>query len=117
MAFENYDAFGNYRTTENGVNVDATGTIYSANASDGDVAIDGLSGAQGLQTYLAKNDDVKTCLVRYWSYYAFGSASWAQDKCTYDAIRKDASADSYALKSILTAILHAPRFTTRVNDQ
>ncbi len=60
VAFEHYDAFGNYRTTENGVTIDATGTIYSANASDGDVQIDGLSGAQGLQTYLAKNDDVKT---------------------------------------------------------
>ncbi len=88
VSFEHYDAFGNYRTTENGVNVDATGTIYSANASDGDVAIDGLSGAQGLQTYLAKSEDVKKCLVRYWAYYAFGSASWDQDRCTYDAIRK-----------------------------
>ena len=79
--------------------------------------IDGLSGPQGLQTYLAKSDDVKTCLVRYWSYYAFGSASWAQDGCTYDAIRADAASKSYSLKSVLTAILHSPRFTTRVNDQ
>ncbi|HYQ40788.1 MAG TPA: DUF1588 domain-containing protein [Polyangiaceae bacterium] len=117
VAFEHYDAFGRYRTTENGVNIDATGTIYEASAKDGDVAIDGLSGAQGLQTYLAKSDDVKTCLVRYWSYYAFGSASWPQDGCTYQAIRTEAASKSYSLKSVLTAIIHSPRFTTRVMDQ
>jgi hypothetical protein len=117
VAFEHYDAFGNYRATENGEPIDATGTIYSANKLDGDVAIDGLSGDKGLQAYLAKNEDVKKCLVRYWSYYAFGAASWPQDACTYDAIRAEAASQSYSLKSVLTAILHSPRFTTRIADQ
>jgi hypothetical protein len=117
VAFEHYDAFGNYRTTENGVSIDATGTIYSASPTDGDVQIDGLSGPAGLQTYLAQSEEVKTCLVRYWSYYAFGTAGWSQDACTYDAIRKDAAEQSYSLKSVLTAIIHTPRFITRVKDQ
>ena len=117
VSFEHYDAFGNYRTNENGVTIDATGTIYDANITDGDVEIDGLSGPHGLQTYLAQSDDVKKCLVRYWSYYAFGVASWAQDGCTYDAIRTEAAGKSFALKSVLMAILHSPRFTTRVTDQ
>jgi hypothetical protein len=116
VAFEHYDAFGRYRTDENGVTIDATGTIDAANATDGDVAIDGLSGPQGLQAYLAQSEDVKTCLVRYWSYYAFGTASWEQDACTYDAIRSEAAAKSYSLKSVLMAILHSKRFTTRVKD-
>jgi hypothetical protein len=117
VAFEHYDSFGNYRDMENGVPIDATGTIYAANAKDGDVHIDGLSGAQGLQTYLAQSEDLKECLVRYWSYYAFGQASWAQDGCTYDAIRAEATANSYSLKSVLMAIVHSPRFTARVKDQ
>ncbi len=117
VAFEHYDSFGNYRTTENGETIDATGTIYSAGTTGSDVNVDGLSGALGVQTYLATSDDVKACTVRYWSYYAFGTASWAQDGCTYDAIRTEAAAKSYSLKSILTAILHSPRFTSRVADQ
>jgi len=117
VAFEHYDAFGKYRDQENGVNINAAGTIYGANATDGDVEIDGLTGPQGLQKYLAQSEDVKTCLVRYWSYYAFGVASWAQDGCTYDAIRTEASGKGYSLKSVLTAIFHSPRFTSRVNDQ
>jgi hypothetical protein len=115
VAFEHYDQFGKYRSTENGVNIDATGTVYGA--SDGDIQIDGLSGPKGLQTYLASSDEVKTCLVRYWSYYAFGKASWPQDQCTYDAIRREAADQSYSLKGVLQAILHSPRFTSRVMDQ
>jgi uncharacterized protein DUF1588/uncharacterized protein DUF1592/uncharacterized protein DUF1595/uncharacterized protein DUF1587/uncharacterized protein DUF1585 len=117
VAFEHYDAFGRYRTTENGETIDATGTIYSANQTDGDVAINGLSGDQGMQAYLAKSEDVKQCLVRYWSYYAFGVASWPQDGCTYDAIRAESASKSNSLKSVLSAIIHSPRFTTRVADQ
>lgn len=116
VAFEHYDAFGNYRTTENGVTIDATGTIYKANATDGDVNVNGLSGPDGLETYLARSQDLRSCLVRYWSYYAFGTAGWAQDACTYDAIRAEAAAQNYSLKSVLMAILHTPRFTTRVKD-
>ncbi|HEX2669510.1 MAG TPA: DUF1592 domain-containing protein [Polyangiaceae bacterium] len=115
VAFEHYDQFGKYRSTENGVTIDATGTIYGA--SDGDIALDGLTGEHGLQTYLAQSDAVKSCLVRYWSYYAFGSASWSQDKCTYDSIRGEAAKESYSLKSVLNAILSSPRFTARVMDQ
>jgi hypothetical protein len=116
VAFEHYDSFGHYRTTENEVAIDATGKIHSAGTTGMDVDIDGLSGPKGLQTYLAQSNDVKTCLVRYWSYYAFGTAGWAQDACTYDAIRTEAASQSYSLKGVLTAILHTPRFTTRVND-
>ena len=117
VAFEHYDAFGKYRTEENQIPIDATGTIYAANAAGDNVDIDGLSGPNGLQTYLAQSEDVKACLVRYWSYYAFGVASWDQDGCTYDAIRAEAASKSYSLKSVLTAILHSPRFTARVADQ
>jgi hypothetical protein len=116
VAFEHYDAFGHYRTMENGVPIDATGTIYQASATDGDVNVDGLSGPQGLQTYLAGSEGLRTCLVRYWSYYAFGTAGWAQDACTYDIIRKKAAEQNYSLKSVLTAILQTPRFTTRTSD-
>lgn len=117
VAFEHYDSFGNYRDTENGEPIDATGTIHFNSPSTADVNVDGLSGPQGLQTYLAKSDTVKQCLVRYWSYYAFGSAGWAQDGCTYQAIRSAAASESYSLKSVLMAILHTPRFTTRSSDQ
>src|SRR6478736_4404556 len=118
VAFEHYDAFGKYRDQENSVTIDDTGTIYAASvdASGKSVDVD-IKGVAGLEGYLATSDAVKSCLVRYWSYYAFGKSSWAQDKCTYDAIRKEAQDNSYSLQGVLKAILHSPRFTRRLMDQ
>jgi hypothetical protein len=107
--FEHYDAFGRWRDQENGLPIDATGTVRGA--AGGDLAFDGLT---ALSTYLSTNDDVKQCLVRYWSYFAYGAVSWSQDACTFDAIRGGAGA--YGLRDVLTAIVHAPHFTQRQGD-
>ena len=83
--------------------------------NDDDVT--GLSGSGSLSAYLAGSDDVTHCMQRYWTYYAYGSSSWAQDGCTYDAVYNEAQSNGFALKSMLMAIIHAPNFTTRVQDQ
>jgi hypothetical protein len=116
FGFENYDAFGRYRTTENGAPINASGKIVAANATDGTVTFNGLSGPGSLQAYLAQSNEVKSCMVRHWAYYAYGAATWSQDACTYNAIRTEATAASYSLKSVLMGILHAPRFTRRTMD-
>jgi Protein of unknown function (DUF1592)/Protein of unknown function (DUF1588)/Protein of unknown function (DUF1595)/Protein of unknown function (DUF1585)/Protein of unknown function (DUF1587) len=114
FGFEHYDAFGRWRDSEGVYPIDATGTIVQANATDGDVAFDGLP---ALETYLAGSDDLKSCMVRYWSYFAYGSPSWSEDACTYSAIRDEAAPAGYGLRSTLTAIVHAPHFTRRVQAQ
>jgi hypothetical protein len=112
FGFENYDVVGRYRTTDAGQSVDASGKVVdppSGNALT-------FTGIGPLATYLAGSDDVKSCLVRYWSYYAYGTPGWSQDACTYNAIKQEAASSNYALKSVLTAIIHAPRFSKRVGD-
>jgi hypothetical protein len=116
FAFENYDGWGRYRTTDNGLPTDDTATIYSAPDGQND-NVTGLSGSGSLSTYLAQSDAVTRCMERYWTYYAYGSSSWAQDGCTYDAIYNESQSNGFGLKSVLMAIIHAPNFTTRVQDQ
>jgi hypothetical protein len=112
FGFENYDVVGRYRTTDAGQPVDASGKIV--NPPSGDEFT--FTGIGPLATYLAGSDDVKACLVRYWSYFAFGTPGWSEDACTYSAIKQEAAASNYSLKSVLTGIVHAPRFTKRVGD-
>ena len=112
FGFENYDAVGKYRTTESGQNVDASGKVVDA-PSGADFTFTGIG---PLATYLAGSDDVKACLVRYWSYYAYGTPGWQQDACTYNAVGQEAAGSNYSLKGVLTGIVHAPRFTKRVGD-
>jgi hypothetical protein len=116
FAFEHYDGFGRYRTSENGIPVVDTGTIFR-DPQGRDVNVTGLSGPGSLSAYLAQNDDVNHCMLRYWTYYTYGSSTWAQDGCTYDAIDAEAQKGNFGLKSALMAILHAPNFTTRVQDR
>jgi hypothetical protein len=106
--FEHYDPWGRWRSQENGSPIDATGTIAGAGPNGADLPFDGVA---ALGTYLSGNDAVKQCLVRYWAYFAYGSVSWPQDGCTYDAINMGAG--QYGLRDVLTAIIHAPHFTQR----
>jgi hypothetical protein len=116
FAFENYDGFGRYRTSENGMPVVDTATVF-ADPQNRNVNVTGVSGPGSLSEYLAGSDDVNHCMLRYWTYYAYGSSSWAQDGCTYDAIYGETQRGSFGLKSALMALLHAPNFTTRVQDK
>ena len=106
FGFENYDVAGRYRTTENGLPIDANGLIAGS-----DVKFNGLA---ELNNYLANNDDVRQCMVRFMSYFAYGATGWADDGCTIEAINTEAQKSNWSIRSVLTAITHAPHFTTRV---
>jgi hypothetical protein len=116
FAFESYDGWGRHRTTDNNMPINNTGTVYS-DPSGASPNIAGLSGTTGLPAYLAGSDDVKKCMLRYWTYYAYGASTWSQDACTYDSIYQEASKNSFGLKASLMAIIHAKNFTQRVQDQ
>jgi hypothetical protein len=114
FGFEAYDGFGRHRTTQNGTAIDPSNVIKQAGTTGMDVSNADLT---GMGQYLATSDDVKACSARYWAYFAYGDASWDEDGCTYDSIRTAAKAGNYSMKSVLTAIVHAPHFTTRVQDK
>jgi hypothetical protein len=113
FGFEHYDAFGRRREQENGKPIDATGSVVSEGG--GEQAFDGLPGLVDYLTTQA-GDEVNACVVRYWSYFAFGSAGWDEDQCTYDAIAEQAKLDGFALKAVAKAIVKTARFSRRVAD-
>jgi hypothetical protein len=116
FAFENYDGWGRYRTTENNLPINDSATIYS-DPQMHDAMVTGLTGTNSLGAYLAASDDVKRCMQRYWTYFAYGASTWGQDACTYNDIFTEAKANNFTLKSTLMAIIHAKNFTQRVQDQ
>jgi hypothetical protein len=113
FGFEGYDGIGRHRTTDNGLPVDTSGTV-KAMGTGSDLSFAGLA---DLASYLAADPDVESCLTRYWTYYAFGQIAWPQDGCTQDSIAGEAAHNGNSLKSVLMAILHAPHFISRVQDQ
>ncbi len=111
FAFEEYDAFGRYRSMENGLPIDATGELDDV--VGGPIPLDGV---QSLSDYLAGSDEARSCFIRYWSYYAHGRAEWEQYECNHDGIRAEVAEQGDSLRDTLLAIVHAPHFTHRVAD-
>ncbi len=65
--FEEYDAIGAYRTTENGFPVDSSGTVTNTTASNGT-----FSGAPGWLKAVGASSEAQTCFAR--NIFRFGSA-------------------------------------------
>ncbi len=116
FAFENYDGWGRYRTTDNGLPTVDTATIFS-DPEGKDDNLTGMSGTGSLSTFLGQSDDVTRCMERYWAYYTYGASTWSQDACTYNAVYNESKSNGFTVKSTLLAIIHAASFTTRVQDQ
>lgn len=109
--FEHYDGFGRYRAQEGGVDVDASGSIeYLA---PGEIPLDGLD---SLSAALSESPEAQACLVRYWSYYTYGTDTWANIECNRDNVIRYAQAQNFSLKSVLQGIIQGPNFTRRVAD-
>ncbi|MGA7118849.1 MAG: DUF1592 domain-containing protein [Polyangiaceae bacterium] len=73
FTFENFDAMGTYRTTDNGVAIDATGSLYSTATVNGA----NVDGAQGMAQAIAADPRFVDCIVK--NALTFGTGR------TYDA--------------------------------
>ena len=111
FAFEEYDAFGRVREEEGGAPIDASGEL--SEVVGGPIALNGVG---SLNDYLSTSDAARACLIRYWSYYAYGKGEWAQHECNHDAIRAESAEEGHTLQGTLMAIIHAPHFTRRVAE-
>ena len=82
LAFEHYDAIGRYRTTDQGVPVDASGEI------DQGLDIDGrFADGRELIDRLAASGTVRSCLTRHWFEYAVSRLLEPADRCALDPDR------------------------------
>jgi hypothetical protein len=111
FAFEHFDGFGRYRDQENGVDIDATGSLNQL--ASGPVALDGVD---SLSEALAASPEVQACFVRYVSYYTFGREGWTDEACNRDAVISNAREEDFNLRSVLLGVVRAPHFSTRVED-
>ena len=107
FAFENYDAIGAWRTTEQGKKVDATGTLA---LSDGDLKFDD---AVGLARGLAGARDVRQCLATQWLRYFTRRNESAGDTASLEAASDAFARSGYDLRELLVALTRTRAFTHR----
>ncbi|MGK3994248.1 DUF1592 domain-containing protein [Sorangium sp. So ce1024] len=102
FAFENYDAVGLYRTTENDVEIDPSGFVPGE--------LGEVSGPIELARKLAESEDVQRCFSKRWAEYAYGLTLRAEDACTGQTVRDAFKASGYNVKQLLIDLTQTDAF-------
>ena len=108
---ENYDAIGAYRTTDNTLPVDATGTLPSGET---------FNGVLELSPVVAKNPAFSQCLTALYTY-ALGRAPVTDqpshmDPTTLIAINADFSKNGLKFQDLVKSVITSPTFLNRRGD-
>ncbi len=102
LALENFDGAGQFRVTEKGAPIDASGTLDGKSFTD----------IVGMTAALHDHPALLACLVKRVYAYAVGSPSTAVDPATLAQLDKQFATDGYRLRGLLRAVVMDPTFTT-----
>ncbi len=107
FAFENYDGIGQWRTMDNGLPVDATGSI----------TLDGKSqtfnDAIGLTALLAQSPQVRSCFAGEWSRYALARVDTPADAASLQTTASAFAGDAASLQDLIAAVATMRSFRYR----
>lgn len=112
FGFEHYDAIGRWRTEENGLPVDASGTLASI---VDETQAGPYDGAVELADKLLASTDFQECVAHQWTTFALGREPNEADACAMEDIRQRL-AETGDLRELLVAIATSDSFRFRVVD-
>lgn len=97
---ENFDPIGRYRTTDNGLPVDASGQIDGTS----------FNGILELGQVLATRSEVSDCLVRHFYRYGTGHVELASEQPVLDTLQSQFRSGGYHVRDLLVAIVTSDGF-------
>ncbi len=108
LSLENFDAIGQWRTTDAGNTIDASGVLLDGTKVDGPRELRAALTAQKLQFVNTVTGKLLT--------YALGRGLEYYDAPTVRAIDRAAAADDYRWSSIILGIVKSPEFQMRTSQ-
>ncbi|MDQ3036702.1 MAG: DUF1592 domain-containing protein [Myxococcota bacterium] len=108
FGFENFDAIGAWRDTDEGFDVDATGEIIATEDANGT-----FDGAAEMVTRLAASSDVQSCVTRQWFRSTFGRTEATSDTCTLDEVGAAFEESGHDLRTLVLALVRTDAFRHR----
>ena len=115
FGFQAFDAVGQFRTEENALPVDTTGTVVGLEDQQAGnaVAFDGLG---ELSSILASSRAARDCLPAQFERYASGRAENASLSCEIQQLQQNFEANGGDLRELLLDVVRLPSFTHRRLD-
>jgi hypothetical protein len=112
FGFENYDGAGQFRATENGRPVDATGTILGLETfTEGEQ--NSFNNLGDLSRLVANSPNASQCVARQYYRFTTGKREGNEDECAINSFMDSYKASGYNLKTMLLGIVSSPGFTVR----
>jgi hypothetical protein len=108
FAFEEFDAIGAYRTTENGKPIDSTG----ATSTPGGVDLK-FNNAVELMTQMASLPEVQDCISTQWLRYMLGRREIAGEAPSQKVMADEFKKANFDMKALLIALTRTRTFTHR----
>ena len=108
IGFENYDAIGRYRATENKLPIDASGEVLNAGATSGT-----FTGAVELAQRLSTSPEVRGCVQKQWFRFSLGRFEGAEDACTLASLNADFAAADFDVRKLLLSLVTSDAFRYR----
>ncbi len=108
FGFENYDALGQWRTKEVGLDVSAKGELVGTQDADGP-----FTGAVELGRKLASSPRVQQCVSSQWLGYSFGVGRDEIDACTVESVGNAFQVAKGDLRELLVAVVKSEAFRHR----
>jgi hypothetical protein len=108
LPFEEFDAMGQFRSTENGIKIDSSSAITGQGTLDGPVR-----DAVDLAKRLGTSDALRTCLVRQTFRYALGRGEQATDEAYLSDMTNQFHAAEFRLKDLIVSMAMSNAFLSR----
>jgi hypothetical protein len=109
LGFEAYDPVGRWRTSDQGLPIDASGSIVNTADANGP-----FNGGVELATKLAGSAEVRGCVVRQWFRYANGRSEIPDDACTLGTLNQQFDSEGHDMRELLVNIVMSDAFRYRV---
>ena len=112
FGFERYDGVGDYRSTENGQNVDDSGEVVDIEGFRTETN-DPFFGTRQLGTLLANSPAAQDCAVTQYYRYARGYAEGEADACVLEDLTQSFRDSGFDLRTMLMDLIAHPSFVRR----
>jgi len=107
FGFENFDGVGEWRTTENNLPVDASGSVTGTKDVDGDFV-----GVPQLAAKLAQSETVRACVATNVFRFSIGRVETESDSCLLQNVTQAYTADK-PITELLIAYVRSNEFLVR----
>lgn len=114
FGFEGFDGVGAFRTQENGMTVDASGSVEALIDADGNPTSVPFNGARELGEVLAANGEVQACVLEHYFHFVSGRADLSEDECTLEELGKRLDASGGNLHEAFVDLTQLESFTLRL---